>query len=151
MRWRSLRGRFAECPERPFLLEDRDRAEQAADLRSLGFETVDVEVAGARTGRDPARSVGDALGFPGTFRGGWDAFMDLLLDRVVEPRRFVVVEVSDAGEVATTDIRMFVRLVGTLMDATRLVEARGAGDAQLEFIFRGAWSSAGRPGGNPPR
>jgi hypothetical protein len=143
MRWHSLRGRFPECPDRPYLL-DGDVRQRAEDLSSLGFESVFVEVAACATEKDIAREIGKALGFPDTFRGGWDAFIDLLPEGVVEAGRIVAVEIVDADELARRNIRLFVRLVWMLMNATDAVEVGGAGDAQLEFLFGEGWSSCSR-------
>src|SRR4051794_18740957 len=104
MRWHSLNGRFTECPVRPFLL-DEDAREAAASLSSLKFETMSVQVATCETEREIVRAIGKAIGLPDEFRGGWDAFVDLLQESVVEAGRLVVIGIVDADELARKDMR----------------------------------------------
>ena len=140
MQWRSLRGRFRDCPDPPFLLDRADGA-SVAGLSALGFESLEVRVAACKSERDVARVIGGLLGFPATFRGGWDGFIDLLHDYIVEPGRIVAVHILDADQLSRQDMRIFVRLVWMLMNASESVEADGAGGAQLEFLFWGEWRS----------
>jgi hypothetical protein len=141
MRWRSLHGRFHECPTPPYLLDKVGMAAIEADLVNVGFESLDVDVSDCRSERAIGQRAGRALGFPDTFRGGWDAFFDLLHDQVLAPGRVVVVNVVDASDLSHVDMRLFARTVWMLMRASEAVELAGAGSAQLEFLFWGAWPS----------
>ena len=142
MRWHSLRDRFADCPTPPFLLE-RAAGDRTEGLTALGFELADATVGAGGTEREIARTIGTSIGLGDNFRGGWDAFLDLLLEGVVEPGRVVAVRVAGADALVRHDVRLFTRLVWMLMKATETVESAGRGEAQLEFLFVGDWPPAG--------
>lgn len=138
MRWNSLRGRFSECQDRPFLL-DKGPDERAGELIAAGFDSITVKVGNCVSDREVSSAVGRALGFPDSFRGGWDAFVDLAHDKVVAPHRIVSVGLVDAGSLARRDIRTFIRSVCMLVNTSDAVDVAGAGEAQLEFLFWGPW------------
>ena len=149
MGWHSLRGRFRECPDPPYLLDKTGPVKQS-EFPGLGFQMVQIELAGCGSDRDITRLIGAALGYPDAFVGGWDAFDDLLGDVVVEARRFVAVHVLDASEFLRNDVRLFARTVWLLMNTTESVGRLGGGSAQLEFILWGEWTRSFPDQDSPP-
>ena len=140
MKWHSLRGTFAECPDPPYLLSS-DGPGVVTKLSGLGLELSTVTVAASDREKDLLRRFGEALGFPAQFHANWDAFYDLVSEFVTTPGRTVAVNVLGADDLARADLRRFVRVVWMLMKPTESVELGGAGSAQLEFLFRGRWDA----------
>lgn len=140
MKWHSLHGTFRECTDPPYLLDGTGK-EADGRLANLGLEQVRVQLTGRGGEAEILRRIGSTLGFPDTYKGGWDAFNDLLIDIVVDEKRAVAVHLLDADKLMRGYPRLFARLVWLLMNATEAVGKLGSGDSQLEFIFWGDWAA----------
>ena len=139
MRWHPISGVNSDAIDSPYLLEGRDREQVEIQLKRRGFRLESVDARNIRSERDASLAVGRALGYPSFYRGGWDAFFDLLSTEFQEHPRTLVVGISNADEFAHGNLRLFVKTCWHLLNATETIESEGGGGWQLEFIYWGNW------------